>query len=112
MDGASSPKTFSTVSGDLMKMINGWILLGLAGQLLFFCRFLIQWVASERKKQVVIPVAFWYCSLGGGAILLIYAIWRRDPVFILGQGAGLFIYIRNLILRARHKKRGASELVG
>jgi len=88
-----------------MELINGWVILGFAGQFLFGCRFIIQWLASERKKEVVIPLAFWYCSIGGGAILLIYAIYRQDPVFILGQATGLLIYIRNLVLRARHQRR-------
>lgn len=75
-----------------------WVAVGLLGQLLFFMRFFIQWVASERKKQSVIPVAFWYCSIAGGFILLLYAIYRRDPVFIAGQSCGVFIYLRNLYL--------------
>jgi lipid-A-disaccharide synthase-like uncharacterized protein len=82
-----------------------WVIIGFFGQTLFFMRFLIQWLASEKAKKIVIPVAFWYCSLGGGTILLIYAIYRRDPVFIVGQATGLFIYVRNLILRAQHGKQ-------
>lgn len=73
-----------------------WLWIGFAGQGLFFCRFFVQWIASERRKQSVIPTAFWFFSLGGGMVLLSYAIYRRDPVFILGQAAGLFIYSRNL----------------
>jgi len=75
-----------------------WLIIGFAGQAMFTMRFLVQWVASERKKQSVIPLAFWYFSLAGGLILLIYAIHRKDPVFILGQAAGAFIYLRNLML--------------
>lgn len=78
-------------------------LLGLIGQTCFFCRFLVQWVASERKGASVVPVAFWYLSVGGGLLVLIYALYRRDPVFTLGQGVGLFVYIRNLILIHRRK---------
>ena len=81
-----------------------WVGLGLFGQLLFSARFIIQWIASERQKRSVIPVAFWYFSLGGSALLLAYAIYRKDPVFILGQSAGAVVYVRNLwlIKAARH----------
>lgn len=79
-----------------------WLAVGLLGQALFSARFLVQWLASERKRQSIIPVAFWWLSLCGGATLLAYALWRRDPVFILGQGLGLFVYTRNLILIRRH----------
>lgn len=73
-----------------------WVFIGLGGQLLFMMRFMIQWIASEKEKRSVIPVAFWWFSIGGAAILLAYAIYRRDPVFILGQSLGFFIYARNL----------------
>lgn len=75
-----------------------WVGLGFAGQLLFSARFIVQWIASERKKRSVIPVAFWYFSIGGSALLLAYAIYRKDPVFILGQSAGAVVYFRNLRL--------------
>jgi len=75
-----------------------WLILGFVGQALFSMRFLIQWIYSEREKRSIIPTAFWYFSLGGGLTLLFYAILREDPVFIVGQGTGLFIYMRNLIL--------------
>ncbi len=75
-----------------------WISVGLLGQALFSARFLVQWLASERVRRSIIPTAFWWLSLAGGATLLAYAIWRRDPVFIIGQGAGLIVYIRNLML--------------
>jgi lipid-A-disaccharide synthase-like uncharacterized protein len=75
-----------------------WIMVGLAGQLLFTARFLVQWVSSERERRSVIPVAFWYLSLAGGMVLFVYALWRRDPVFVLGQSMGLVIYARNLWL--------------
>ena len=84
-----------------------WLILGFFGQFLFFMRFLVQWIASEIKKKSVIPVSFWYFSLGGAAILLIYAIYRKDPVFILGQSLGFIIYTRNLVLIARHKQEKA-----
>ena len=73
-----------------------WLGVGLVGQALFSARFLVQWIASERRKRSVVPRAFWYFSVGGGVTLLAYALYRRDPVFILGQGAGLFVYARNL----------------
>ena len=73
-----------------------WLGIGLLGQALFSARFVVQWIASERRKRSVMPRAFWYFSVGGGLTLLAYAIHRRDPVFIIGQGAGLFVYARNL----------------
>lgn len=75
-----------------------WVVFGLTGQLLFTARFLVQWIASERAKRSVVPIAFWYFSISGGIILLAYALHRQDPVFILGQSIGLFIYLRNLWL--------------
>ena len=77
---------------------NYLLVLGLCGQGLFFGRFLVQWIASERQGKSIVPIAFWYFSMGGGGLLLIYAILKKDPVFILGQGGGLFIYLRNLYL--------------
>jgi lipid-A-disaccharide synthase-like uncharacterized protein len=82
----------------------GWLIVGFLGQAMFTMRFVVQWFASERARRSVTPNAFWYFSLGGGAILLAYAIHRRDPVFILGQGMGLLIYIRNLQLIASHTR--------
>jgi lipid-A-disaccharide synthase-like uncharacterized protein len=73
-----------------------WLVFGFLGQAFFTARFLVQWIASERRKRSVVPHAFWYFSLGGGLTLLAYAIYRQDPVFIIGQGAGLFVYARNL----------------
>jgi len=75
-----------------------WLIIGLTGQLLFGMRFVIQWICSEKKKESYIPVIFWWFSLAGGAILLVYSIYRQDPVFIIGQSMGLMIYIRNLTL--------------
>lgn len=75
-----------------------WVIIGLFGQLMFSGRFIVQWIASERVRQSVIPIAFWYFSLIGGVVLLSYAIHRRDPIFILGQSIGLIVYIRNLWL--------------
>lgn len=82
-----------------------WLAIGFAGQGLFFMRFFVQWIVSEKEKRSVIPTAFWYFSLAGGMTLFAYAIWRHDPVFIVGQGAGLFIYTRNLMLLRQEKSR-------
>lgn len=73
-----------------------WLVIGFLGQACFFARFFVQWLASERQKKSIFPIAFWYFSILGGAILLCYALYRRDPVFILGQATGLLIYFRNL----------------
>ena len=75
-----------------------WIGIGLVGQLLFTSRFLVQWIASERRRESVVPVAFWWFSLAGGVTLLGYALWRHDPVLIMGQAMGLVVYARNLTL--------------
>jgi lipid-A-disaccharide synthase-like uncharacterized protein len=80
-----------------------WLALGFTAQLLFSARFLVQWIASERAKRSVVPLAFWYFSVAGGALLLLYAIYRKDPVFILGQASGLIIYARNLFLIYRER---------
>ncbi|MGH6887947.1 MAG: lipid-A-disaccharide synthase N-terminal domain-containing protein [Rhizomicrobium sp.] len=80
-----------------------WLAVGFAGQALFASRFLIQWLRSELEGRSVIPLAFWYFSLGGGIILLAYAIYKKDPVFILGQGSGLVVYSRNLYLIFRER---------
>jgi lipid-A-disaccharide synthase-like uncharacterized protein len=75
-----------------------WLVLGFGGQALFSARFLVQWITSERKRRSVVPPVFWWLSLGGGLCLLAYALLRRDPVFIVGQGAGIVVYVRNLML--------------
>jgi lipid-A-disaccharide synthase-like uncharacterized protein len=82
-----------------------WVTLGLLGQLVFTGRMLVQWIASERSKRSVIPVAFWWMSLIGAVMLVTYFVWRRDIVGIVGQATGLFIYARNLVLI--RKSRGA-----
>lgn len=90
-------------------MVHFWYIWGFVGQFVFASRFLVQWIASERKKKSYIPLAFWYLSLGGAIMLLSYAIWRKDPVFILGQTFGMIVYIRNLMLI--YRPRGAGESV-
>jgi lipid-A-disaccharide synthase-like uncharacterized protein len=92
----------------MMTSEHFWLSIGLLGQASFSMRFLVQWIASERRKESVIPVSFWFFSIGGGLTLLIYAIYRMDPVFIIGQGAGLLVYLRNLYL-IRRKQSGLTE---
>ena len=84
--------------------VNQWLIIGFIGQALFGARFIIQWIVSEKKEESTIPLAFWYCSIGGAVVLLTYAIHKQDPVFIVGQSMGSIIYIRNLILIDRKKK--------
>ena len=81
-----------------------WLGLGLFAQLMFTARFLVQWLASERAGKSIVPLLFWYLSIGGSVLLLVYSIHRKDPVFILGQSMGIFIYTRNLYLIRREKK--------
>src|SRR5450432_590740 len=76
--------------------LDWWLALGFFAQALFTARFLVQWIASERAGKSVIPIAFWFFSIGGGALLLVYALYRKDPVFIAGQALGLVVYVRNL----------------
>ena len=84
--------------------MNKWVIIGFVGQFFFFMRFFTQWIYSEIKKESRIPIYFWYFSIGGGAILLSYAIYRQDPVFIVGQGMGLIVYTRNLMLIYNKRK--------
>ena len=91
-----------------MSIDTVWLGIGFLGQALFSARFLVQWIASEKRKESVVPVYFWYFSVGGGLTLLLYAVYRHDPVFILGQGAGLFVYVRNLYFIHRKPRRLAA----
>jgi lipid-A-disaccharide synthase-like uncharacterized protein len=75
-----------------------WLVIGFGGQALFMARFLVQWLVSERERRSVIPISFWYFSIVGALVLLVYALHRRDPVFIAGQLLGVLIYLRNLHL--------------
>jgi len=81
-----------------------WLALGFFAQLMFSARFLVQWLASERAGKSIVPLLFWYLSIAGSVLLLAYSIHRKDPVFILGQSMGIFIYSRNLYLIHREKK--------
>jgi lipid-A-disaccharide synthase-like uncharacterized protein len=101
--------SLSQAVGDYLQNVfvmrlNWWVLLGYAGQSLFAMRFVVQWLASERVGRSVVPVAFWFFSIGGGVLLLFYALYIRDPVFIIGQGLGLFVYLRNLHFVFRERK--------
>ncbi len=88
--------------------LDWWVLLGFIAQALFTMRFLVQWIASERAGRSVIPLAFWLFSIGGGVLLFLYALYRRDPVFIAGQGFGVFVYLRNLYFVLHERKTAAS----
>jgi lipid-A-disaccharide synthase-like uncharacterized protein len=86
-----------------------WLGVGFAGQLIFTARFLVQWAVSEKQRDSVVPVAFWWISLFGGLTLLSYAVHRSDPPIILGQAMGLVVYVRNLMLVAKAKRRVAKR---
>ena len=93
----------SRFSEGLSGNLDMWVVFGVAAQVAFTARFIVQWIASERQGRSVVPVAFWYLSLAGSFGLLVYAIVRADPVFILGQSAGSIIYVRNLMLIYSHR---------
>ena len=95
-----------------MSWTAAWVGIGFIGQALFSMRFIYQWFHSERAKRSVIPEAFWYFSIAGGATLLAYAIHREDPVFIVGQAAGLLIYARNIYFIQRDKRQAAIARAG
>src|SRR3990172_5226905 len=89
--------------------INFWIVLGFIGQTMFGSRFFIQWIISVKRGESTIPEIFWYLSMAGSALLFTYAIYRRDPVFIMGQCTGIFIYTRNIMLIYKKKRLIASS---
>ena len=91
-----------------VKQLDFWVILGFVAQFFFMMRFVVQWIASERAKASVVPVAFWFFSLFGGFLLLVYAVQREDPVFIIGQALGLLIYVRNLMLISKSKDRAGN----
>ena len=95
-----------------MAIASFWLTIGWLGQALFTARFLVQWVVSEKQRDAVVPVAFWWLSLLGGGALLSYAISRRDPVIVVGQSMGLFIYVRNLMLIDKARRRLEMPAVG
>lgn len=87
-----------------VTQLDAWVILGFVAQFMFTMRFVVQWIASERAGRSVIPFAFWTFSIGGGTLLLVYAIYRRDPVFIAGQALSTFIYLRNLQFALRERR--------
>jgi lipid-A-disaccharide synthase-like uncharacterized protein len=81
------------------------VIVGFIGQTVFFMRFLVQWLASEKEQKSVIPIAFWYFSIGGAFLLLLYGILDHDPVILIGQSVGLLVYLRNLhFIRIQNRK--------
>ncbi len=88
-----------------VEQFSFWVVLGFFAQAMFMMRFVIQWLASERVGRSIVPVAFWFFSIAGGVLLLIYSIRQQDPVFIAGQSLGLIIYFRNLWLIFKEKRR-------
>lgn len=97
-----------------MTHLSWWTAFGMAGQLLFMSRMLVQWIASERVGRSIVPEAFWYLSLAGGLIVLIYGIQRDDLVIIFGQMFGVIVYVRNLYFIHREKRRtkaGAHDVI-
>ncbi len=89
---------------------DAWVVLGFVAQGFFTMRFVVQWIASERARRSVIPVAFWFFSIGGGVLLLVYALYRRDPVFIAGQSLATIIYIRNIMLIVKSRGKASKTL--
>ncbi|WP_164775392.1 MULTISPECIES: lipid-A-disaccharide synthase N-terminal domain-containing protein [Paenibacillus] len=87
----------------------GWIIFGFIGQIMFTMRFITQWLASEKAKKTVIPLSFWVYSILGSAVLSIYAIYRKDPVFLLGQLPSVFIYFRNIMLNRKSEVQAANS---
>ena len=87
---------------------DAWVVLGFIAQGFFTMRFVVQWIASERAGKMVMPIAFWFFSIGGGVLLFGYALYIRDPVFILGQGFGVFVYARNLYFELRDRRHVAA----
>src|SRR5437660_530872 len=84
-----------------------WVMIGYVAQIMFTMRFVVQWIASERAGRMVVPIAFWFFSIAGGVLLFVYALYIRDPVFILGQGFGVFVYGRNLYFELRDRRKAA-----
>ncbi|HEU4394832.1 MAG TPA: lipid-A-disaccharide synthase N-terminal domain-containing protein [Planctomycetota bacterium] len=94
-------------AGVAEKASDPWFVVGMAGQCVFAARFVVQWLATEREKKVVIPVAFWWISIVGATITLAYAAYRQDPVFLLAQAGGLAMYARNLVIHHRSLRTAA-----
>ena len=97
-------QTLLTKWGGMLPLEKFWYIFGFVGQATFASRFIVQWIVSEKAKKSIVPIHFWFLSILGGIILFIYAIHIRDAVFIVGQGSGLIVYSRNLVLINKHKK--------
>lgn len=95
-----------------VNTLDWWVVVGLIAQFFFTARFVVQWLASERAGRSIIPVAFWFLSIAGGAMLLVYAIYRKDPVFIAGQAFGLFVYLRNVQMILKDFRRAPVRAAG
>ena len=89
---------------------DAWVALGFVAQFLFTMRFVVQWIASERARRSVVPVAFWFFSMGGGLMTLVYGLAKREPVIILGQGLATLIYVRNIMLIVKNRRRASKTL--
>ena len=99
------------LSDVFVTRLDWWVLLGFVAQFMFTMRFVVQWIASERAGRMVMPIAFWFFSIGGGVLLFAYSLYIRDPVFILGQGFGVFVYLRNLYFELRDRRREAQAAI-
>ena len=107
MDALIAKLTIWWANTSMTEMI--WLGVGFTAQLMFSMRFILQWIASERARQSIVPEVFWYFSFAGGAMLFAYAIYRVDPVFILGQGTGLLIYARNIHFIWQQKQASSKD---
>ena len=106
---------FGTAVGDFFRetfvdKFDFWLVFGLVAQLFFAGRFLVQWISSERAGRSVIPIAFWFFSMGGGLMTLVYGIAKREPVIIIGQSMATIIYIRNIMLIVRHRGKASKTM--
>jgi len=93
-----------SIGNIINKFTDPWVIFGFFAQFIFFLRFIVQWIESEKRKSSVIPISFWYLSITGAILILVYSIKRQDPVFILGQGFALVIYTRNIMLQKKPEK--------
>jgi len=104
-------ESFNEALREITQKLTGphklWYALGFLGQITFTMRFVVQWIASEKKGKSIIPIHFWFISIAGSLVLLVYSVWRKDPVFILGQAFGCFVYCRNLKLLAKERASAA-----
>jgi lipid-A-disaccharide synthase-like uncharacterized protein len=94
----------------LVAKFDFWLAFGLVAQLFFTARFLVQWISSERAGKSVVPMAFWFFSMGGGLMTLVYGVVKREPVIILGQALATIIYVRNIMLILKNRSRRSQTL--